>query len=241
MAQDDFHWSGRLKPGQTLEIKGINGDVRAELSSGDVAEVTATKHARRSNPDEVQIKVIEHADGVTICAVYPEGRHSRGPNECAPGNGGRMNSDDNDTEVRFVVKVPRGIRYVAKSVNGDVSATDLQSDVEASTVNGEVQVSTSGRAEATTVNGSIDARMGRADWQDGATFTTVNGSITLLLPSEVNADLHASTVNGGITSDFPVTVQGRFGPRSMKGTLGRGGPDLELSTVNGSITLRKAE
>ncbi|MBP2648736.1 MAG: hypothetical protein H6Q77_2360, partial [Gemmatimonadetes bacterium] len=41
-------------------------------------------------------------------------------------------------------------------------------------------------------------------------------------------------------SDFPMTLQGKMSPRSMRGTIGNGGPRLELSTVNGPIELRKA-
>src|SRR5262245_28277585 len=70
-AQGDFRWNGRLAAGQSIEIRGINGDIRATASgSGDV-EVTATKQARRGNPDEVRIEVVPHSGGVTICAVYP--------------------------------------------------------------------------------------------------------------------------------------------------------------------------
>ena len=70
-------------------------------------------------------------------------------------------------------------------------------------------------------------------------FHTVNGSITLELGGLVNADLKAATVNGGIETDFPVTVRraGFMGHR-LRGTIGRGGPQLDLSTVNGSIRLR---
>jgi hypothetical protein len=34
-------------------------------------------------------------------------------------------------------------------------------------------------------------------------------------------------------------VQGKMSPRSLRGTIGSGGPELELSTVNGPIELRK--
>jgi DUF4097 and DUF4098 domain-containing protein YvlB len=50
-----------------------------------------------------------------------------------------------------------------------------------------------------------------------------------------------STVNGGIESEFPLTVQGKFGPRSITGTIGKGGRRLELNTVNGGITLAMAK
>jgi hypothetical protein len=236
---DDFTWKKRMSAGQTLEIKGVNGEIRAVLADGDEAEVTATKRARRSDPDEVEIKVLEHADGVTICAVYPTPERSRRDNECAPGDEGHMNTEDNDVNVTFVVKVPRGVHYAAHTVNGEIRAAGLRSNVEVETVNGSIRVSTSGRALASTVNGSIDASMGNADWGEDVAFSTVNGGITLDLPAEVNAELRASTVNGDIVSDFPVTVRGRFGPRRVSGTLGRGGHELELETVNGSITLRK--
>jgi DUF4097 and DUF4098 domain-containing protein YvlB len=236
---DDFSWKKRMAAGQTLEIKGVNGDVRAVLAESDEAEVTATKQARRSDPDEVEIKVVEHADGVTICAVYPTPRRARQENECAPGDDGHMSTENNDVTVTFVVKVPRGVNYIGHTVNGEIRAAGLRSNVEVATVNGSVRVSTSGRAVANTVNGSIEASMGNADWGEDVSFSTVNGEISLDLPSEVNAELRASTVNGDIISDFPVTVRGRFGPRRVSGTLGRGGHELELETVNGSITLRK--
>jgi len=236
----DFSWHKVMAAGKTLEIKGVNGDIRTTLASGNEASVTATKTARRSDPDGVEIKVLEDADGVTICVLYPSPRRGE-PNECGSGNHGRMNTENNDVTVTFTVAVPAGVHYVANTVNGEIRVAALKSDVEAETVNGSIRISTSGRAEARTVNGSIEATMGNANWEDDVAFTTVNGGITLELPSEVNAELKASTVNGDISSDFPVTVQGRFGPRSMRGTLGRGGHELALETVNGSITLRKAQ
>jgi hypothetical protein len=235
----DFEWHGRMSSGQTLEIKGVNGGVRAVAASGSEARVTARKHSRRDDPESVEIKVIQHAGGVTVCAVYPTPRNSRRDNECAPGDGGRMNTQNNDVSVEFEVQVPAGVRYEPKTVNGDVDASGLRSDVLARTVNGGINIATSGLAEAVTVNGSIEAELGRADWKNEARFKTVNGSITLYLPAEVNAEVRAKTVNGDISTDYPLTVRGRFGPRSVNGTLGRGGPTLELETVNGGIALRR--
>src|SRR3989441_7522539 len=78
-AQREFHWKGTVAPGKAIEIKGVNGDVRASAGSGDV-EVTAVKRARKSDPDEVKIEVVQHEGGVTICAV--EGRKRRVGKEC---------------------------------------------------------------------------------------------------------------------------------------------------------------
>ncbi len=235
--QSEFHWKGKVAPGKAIEIKGVNGDVRAVAGSGDV-EVTAVKHARKSDPDEVKIDVVQHEDGVTICAVYPS--DGRRENTCDAGDGGHMNVHDNDVTVDFTVRVPAGVRFVGKTVNGEVAAADLSGDVEANTVNGSIRISTSGSAEAQTVNGSIEASFGRATWSDALEFRTVNGAITLNLPTGLSTEVRASTVNGDIQTDFPLMVTGRLGPRTLRGTIGSGGRRLALETVNGSIRLRKS-
>lgn len=235
--EGDFNWNGRIRPGQTVEIKGVNGGIRAEYASGPDVQVTARKSAWRSDAASVHVEAVPHAGGVTFCAVYPgDGR----PNECAPGDGGRMNMRNNDTKVEFTVRVPKGVRLVAKTVNGVIAAAGLQSDVDAHTVNGKITIATTGLASAHTVNGGIEVSMGTAAWSDQLEFTTVNGSIDLTVPPGINAQIHAATVNGGLTTDFPLTVSGRWGPKSLNGRIGNGGPDLKLTTVNGGIRLRNS-
>lgn len=237
-AGQDWSWDGRVAPGQAVEIKGINGEIKASPAAGDRVEVTAVKRARRSDPASVEIKVVEHAGGVTICAVYPT-PEGNAPNECRPGEGGRNSSQNNDVNVNFTVRVPAGARFVGRTVNGAVEASALTGDVDARTVNGEVRLSTAGRAEAETVNGSITASVGRADGTEGLSFKTVNGSITLDLPAGANAELHAETVNGDISTDFSLTGQTRISRRRLSGTIGGGGRPLDLETVNGSIRIRQ--
>ena len=239
-AAQDFNWHGRLANGKMLEIKGVNGDVRAVLSDGPEAVVNATKHANRSDPEEVEIKVVESEDGITICAVYPTPPRARRENTCEPGDRWHSSTDNNDVTVDFEVQVPAGVKFNGQTVNGEMSAEGLKADTKASTVNGSVRVTTTGLAEASTVNGSVYVEMGRADWSDELEFTTVNGKITLILPSQLSTEVRASTVNGEIESDYPVLVTGKFGPRRMRGTIGSGGRSLSLSTVNGGIRLRKS-
>jgi Putative adhesin len=235
----DFSWHGQLAPGKSIEIKGVNGAIRAVRASGTEVEVEANKFARRSDVRSVTVQVVPHADGVTICAVYPSNDWGR-PNECAPGSGGRMNTNNNDVRVEFTVRVPAGVRFSGRTVNGAVEAESLGSDVTADTVNGKIQISTSGWAEAKTVNGSISARLGQTARTRPIELETVNGGIDVALPATANAALHASTVNGGISTDFPLMIHGRFTGREISGTIGQGGPELNLKTVNGSIELRRS-
>src|SRR5829696_5915233 len=212
----DVTWSGSVAQGRAIEIKGVNGDIRAEPSGSNQVEVVAVKQGRRDDPESVRIEVVPHAGGVTICAVYPARAGAR-QNECAPGEGGRMNVQNNDVTVRFTVRVPAGVTFIGTTVNGEVEATRLNGDVTLTTVNGSAVFSTTGSGRATTVNGSIRGEMGRADWSDTLSMNTVNGSITLTLPAALNADVRASTVNGDISADFPITVQGRVSRRRLEG------------------------
>jgi hypothetical protein len=239
-AQGAFQWSGQLTSGQTIEIKGINGAVRASASSSGQVEVTASKTARRSNPADVRIEVVPHGGGVTICAVYPD-VPGKEPNRCDVGSTSHSSTRDNDTVVDFDVRVPAGVAFTGRTVNGEVNAESLQGDVQAHTVNGSIRVSTAGLAVASTVNGSVNVTVGRADWPGEAAFKTVNGSITLTLPGAFDAELRAETLNGSIRTDFPMTVTGQVSRRHLRGTIGNGGHELVLSTVNGSIKLLRAQ
>src|SRR5206468_3147077 len=185
----DFNWHGRIAAGKRLEVKGVSGDVRAVLASGAEAVVNARKHARRSDPDDVEIKVVQSDEGVTICAVYPTPPRAREENSCEPGDRWHSSTDNNDVVVDFEVQVPAGVEFNGQTVNGEMSAEGLKGDVKASTVNGSVRVSTTGLAEASTVNGSVYAEMGRANWNDELEFSTVNGGITLILPGKLDTEL----------------------------------------------------
>jgi Putative adhesin len=235
----DFNWHGRLAPGQSVEIKGVNGAIHAERSSSTEVTVEAIKSGRHNDPNSVTVQAVPHGDGVTICAVYPSSDWGR-PNECQPGSGGRMSVNNNDVKVEFTVHVPAGVRFIGRTVNGEVEAASLGGDVQAHTVNGKIRISTAGSAEAKTVNGSITARVGQAAGMKPLEFHTVNGGIELELPTTVNANIHASTVNGHISTDFPLMIHGKFSGREITGAIGQGGPDLSLKTVNGSIELHRA-
>jgi hypothetical protein len=248
---NDFHWSGQIQRGKAIEIKGVNGSVRAEFTSGNQVEVTAVKTARRSDVNSVSVQVVQEDGNVTVCAVYPtpdrrwyprnSSRSGRDyePNECRPGSAGHMNVNDNDVRVDFTVKVPAGVKFFGKTVNGNIDATALRADAAVETVNGKITLETTGTGSAVTVNGSIDASMGASTWTEPLEFRTVNGSITLRLPRDVNANVHAGMMNGGFESDFPLMVQS-FGGRNrhVDGTIGKGGRDLDLHTVNGRIHLQ---
>ena len=229
--EDD--WSGQMDAGDVLEIRGVNGGISASAAAGSEAVVSFTLQGQDDDPATVTVQVVEHAGGVTICAVYPD-VPGQPTNVCAPGSEYRMSVQDNDVQVTFTVTVPAGVTFVGKTVNGGVSGDDLESNAIVSTVNGLLNVSTTQMADATTVNGSITVVIGMANWDRDLPFTAVNGNVTVVVPAATNAEARLVTVNGDVTSDFPLT---EFAPGDWRGTLGSGGRTLALTTVNGNVTL----
>jgi len=234
---DEFRWTGRIAEGATLEIKGINGRIQATPTSGREIELVALKRGRRQDPKLVEIEFAEHAGGLTICALYPSVGAAK--NECKPGSAGRMHTRNNDVQVEFLLKLPAGLSFVARTVNGGIEASGIAGNVEAYTVNGSVRLEALGSARAETVNGSIRATLGKAEWKDALAFKTVNGSVRVSLPAAANASLRVETVNGGIDNEFSLSDM-RKTRRSLSGTIGNGGRQLSISTVNGSVALRRA-
>jgi len=238
---DEFRWNGTVAAGAAIEVQGINGEIVAEPTGGSEVQVIALKTSRRSDVNSVKVKVVEHAGGVTICALYPN-EDGEYPGSCGPDSDGkgRGRIKNNDVQVNFTVRVPQRVGFVGKTVNGSISATSLNGNVITQTVNGSIKISTSGYAEAKTINGDISARLGDSNWSNALNFQTINGGINLELPSGLGASIDAETLNGSFSSDFPLSVTTLTGRKHVKGVIGAGGRDLVLRTINGSINLRIA-
>jgi hypothetical protein len=142
--------------------------------------------------------------------------------------------------VSYRILVPRGTDLDLEALNGAIRVAGVEGGVSARTTNGAIHLAdVDGAVRARTTNGSVHA--GFSDdfrLAHDAELRTTNGSVNLALPRDFSARLEASTTYGGITTDFPVTVQGRIG-RRVSAVLGDGGPELRVATTNGGIRLRE--
>jgi hypothetical protein len=255
---ETWTWDGRVESGKWFRLSSVNGPVTVEASSDNMVHVRAEKVVRRGDVTDVAFQVIQSGGDVRICALWRR-------DECDEGgvHSRRRNDDDDnygrrDVQVRFTVKVPSGVRVEAGTVNGEMRVRDVTSDVTASTVNGRLEVSNvggevdastvngsvrvttrNGPVDASTVNGDIDVRMAALSKSGDMNFHTVNGSVTLEMPESLDARVSIGTMHGSISSDYPVQLSGKFGPRHAQGTIGRGGREIDVETVNGSVELRK--
>jgi DUF4097 and DUF4098 domain-containing protein YvlB len=242
--KDSFSKTLPLKAGERFSLENVNGGVTIATWKDDKVEIKAVKVARRNKEDldKVEIRVDESAGSVSVKAIWPKFPRRANVN------------------VEFTVMVPEGVelsnvetvnggvdltgRYSRAKVgttNGSVTVKDASGKLEAGTTNGEVRVSRfDGHIEADTTNGNI--RLEGVTLKDGLSAETTNGSISLgvVSPETLNADLRASTTNGHITVDFPITLQNlRQSKRRIEGRIGQGGPEISLRTTNGSINLTK--
>jgi len=239
----DWSWRGPLGPDAVVDLRGFNGSVEAVPAAGK--ELVVTAEIRWKDADPEQIRIEHHVEGPRhfFCAILP-GMRASSPNPCASlsmDKKGKSWDDDETVEVDWRLEVPAGVRLIAKTVNGNLDLERLQGPVEAMTVNGSIEVSTDDVAEARTVNGNITARLGSGRLPHDLDFSTVNGSLRLVLHPEIGAEVRASCMNGELASDFPLMVKARrrWSQQRMEGTLGDGGALLSLSTVNGSIELAR--
>jgi len=129
-----LRWTGRLPPGGTLEIRGLNGPVRIEASDDDQIEVLATRRGARAVFSAIEVRIVEHGRGVTVCAVC-QGQDAAQPRRL----GLRLSRSVPNVRVDLVARVPPGVHVVAGTVNDDIEVVGLSSNVEAGTANGHVR------------------------------------------------------------------------------------------------------
>jgi len=241
--QEKFEKTLPLTAKGSFSLKNTNGDVIISTWAKNEVEIKAVKTAKRDKDDlnRVKIEVSAVGDSVSVDTVYEKEflRNIR-------------------VDVHYDVKVPEGVRLEkVRSTNGDVDLTGLYSDADAGTTNGSIRLqsasgkclahTTNGDIHAVNVKGPIEARTTNGDvhleiqtLEAGITAHTTNGSITLKAAGALNADVTAHTTNGRIRTDFPITISGTVSSRrTLEGKMGTGGPEIDLRTTNGSITLTK--
>jgi hypothetical protein len=239
---DTFTWSGKIPAGSWIRIRNLNGEISVGPATGDRVEVTATKHWRRSDPADVKFDVKKSGQGdenVLVCALWFD--NTSCDDRSYETRGSRRRGDyDNDLVVEFRVLVPKGVKVGVSTVNGALSIEGTSAEVDAVTINGGIDiVADGGPINAETTNGRVQARIARVEAGD-LNFATVNGGVLVEFAGELNGDVELGTVTGGVSTDFPITVNGRLNPRRLRAHVGKpGGPRIRLSTVNGSVTLRR--
>ena len=130
------------------------------------------------------------------------------------------------------------------TTSGDIKLEDARGDIDIGTVSGEVELrgvtSKSVRAKTTSGDVTFDGLIDPAGRYD---LSTHSGDVRLHVQRDASAQLTVATWNGGVNSDFPITLkpgEHDIGSRNAKRytfTIGGGAARISAETFSGDITI----
>jgi len=230
-----------------LSVDNVNGQIEIHGWDRNTVAIKAVKHGKTSESVEaVKINIDSNPEEII---VHTEKSSSATTNhDLLPYLWNRPwfnNGNGNDATVDYTVWVPQNARLKKiSSVNGQITIDGVSGNIEASTVNGRLQIQgAAGDLKLSSVNGPVKAQMASLGRGQSVSLDAVNGQLEAILPANANAEVTASTLNGGLGSEFPALVMKKEFPvgRHLQGTLGKGGARVKASTVNGSINFRQGK
>lgn len=238
-AEETWTRSYKVAPNGRFELINVNGKITAEATDG--AEVVVEGHkVAKGRSDEAAKELLaklEIREEVGDSTVRVESRPPR-----LSGFSGH--------QIEWTVKVPKGVIVDLRTVNGGVRLNDLANEIHAKTTNGGVRGENidASLIEASAVNGGVEFNLRSAvEASDSIELETVNGGVTVGVPSDSKATIAARCVNGGVNVDDELTIE-RDGDanandyerkRRVNGTMNGGGGKVNLNTTNGGIHINK--
>lgn len=212
---------------QAVDLEGVNGSVHVSRGEGDVQLVAKVSVSGRRGRDRRASEVVQAEVHNGILSVTE--RSSRRRFNFLWGR---------HAEVQYELTVPSTTRLALETVNGRIDVDGITGELDLVTVNGSIEVATPGAdLEARAVNGSIRAVF--SEKFQGASLKTVNGSIHIGVPPGSSIDYDIHQVNGNFSSDLPIRTVSGFGVREVSDSVNGGEFPLQVTTVNGSISLRE--
>jgi DUF4097 and DUF4098 domain-containing protein YvlB len=171
-------------------------------------------------------------------ALASQVKIAEGPGRIEPS--GPEDDHHHHWNVSYEIWVPSASNLDVRAHNGSIGLEAIRGHIRFDTTNGSVHLDKlAGDVEGSTTNGSVNVTLAGDRWDgDGLRAETTNGSVRLSVPQNYSAKFQASTVNGRVHVDFPITVSGELS-KSLSFQLGSGGPTIEARTTNGSVSIAR--
>lgn len=170
--------------------------------------------------------------------------------------GGFINISTVSGEIN-VVTAENGIK--CKTISGDIDLRDIKGKAEIETISGKIMIDTiKGSVAANTVGGNIriealsDAEEVMLETTSGKIYAnsefspgglyeidTISGDIEILMPSDANFELDATSARGYVETDFLLMVTGKINRKGLQGVVGNGGSYINISSYSGDIMIKK--
>ena len=231
---EEFHQTYPLSATGRVNLENINGGVKIKVWDRAAVQVDAIKTAyRRDRLAEAQIAVTSTEENIRIKTEYPSRNQTW--------NDKRY---DNPAVVEYSLTIPRKAMLESIAlINGPLDIEGVEGNVKATSVNGPVTAQgLTGEARLSTVNGPLQVTFTELNETKAISLGSVNGDVTVVIPSNANAAVRASTVHGSIRNDWGIQVKhGEYVGHNLDAQIGNGGPRIKLTNVNGAIGITRAQ
>ena len=226
-----------LSPGAQVKVSGLNGGLKIETWNGNQAEIHITITASdREALARHPLYVEETGNGLTI-RTEDLSERNRGRNRDSDDRNWGRNRDYVRHEA--VLRLPSNINLNVSGINGGVEVGQITGTIAVSGINGGVNVAQAGRAtKLSGINGRVSVAF-TSIGEEGLHISGINGGVELRIPASINAELDVRGTNGSVNSEIQMTTSGEWRRGELRGTLGSGGPRIEVSGVNGGIHLKR--
>jgi hypothetical protein len=227
-ASDEWTRTYTLAKGGRLEIVNINGVIEVFPSTGPEVKVVGRREVRTRTDEEAKARLAKAEMIEDVGPDHVKIEMKPGDKNASFGSHGRVN-------IQYRVNVPPGLALSFRTENGAVRLENVDGKITAASTNGPiVGRGLSGTVDASTVNGGIE--IGMQALTGDSKIVTVNGPATLTLAPDIDADIDAAAVNGGVTTQdgLPLTTTDRTN-RRVAGRLNDGGPRISVQTTNGGV------
>lgn len=215
------------------------------LAATDMITVDSGKNGgisvKGSDRNDVLVRARVESSGISRSEAEQLGRQIR-----VETAGSRIHSSgpeqkrDSWWSVSFEILVPRRSNLSLTAHNGGIAISDVNGRIEFNGLNGGVVLRcVGGKVHGRTTNGGLVVELNGSRW-DGEELNvkTTNGGVVMSVPENYSARLETGTVNGHVSTDFPITVQGRI-TKELSMDLGSGGPTVRATTTNGGVRLKR--
>jgi Putative adhesin len=123
--------------------------------------------------------------------------------------------------------------------DGGIDGRDLDGQCDASSGDGAIKLA--GRFDVLKVksgDGEIEVKAAHGSVMKSSwSVESGDGGIEVALPGDLAASIDASTGDGHISTDMPITVSGKMNKSRVQGTLNGGGQSVTIRTGDGNVRL----
>ena len=244
-------FSKTVRIGRTgiLDVQNLSGNIEIVRGGGDDATIEVTKIARARTQEEarallplVTVEINNRADRADIRTLYTQDEGHR-----------RRNFS---VSVNYMIRAPQGTRITARSLSGNLKATDIRGELALETASGNVQIvnaarvtkakTLSGNVELTnidsdaaldagTMSGNVIVRQAKARRME---LGTVSGSVIV---QDVETErLNATSLSGNVEFSGKLAKGGRYELKSNSGNVkvtvaGDSGFEVDASSWSGAV------